>query len=158
MNINIQKILVTDETIRIIYPSTNPVFNGKRALSQSDIGAWRGNLSNDLNYKTLLADLINQQHSEFFTSNVASSDKLRKIQVINPETLKLSEFFLGGQVLLFVDKHKSISNKIYLPDRIENFEYLGNLFHAKLLEFINNLDTSQYGYEHVVMLSIDINI
>lgn len=156
MNINIQKILVTDKTIRIIYPSKNPVFDGRRALWHSDIGEWRGNLSNDLNNKTLLSDLITQQQN--FNKIVASSDKIRKIQAIDPDSLKLSEFFIGGQILLFVDKHKSISNEIYLSDRIENFEYLGDTFHSKLREFIYNLDTSQYGYEHVIMLSIDVTI
>lgn len=158
MNVNIQKIMVTNETVRIIYPSKNPVFEGKRALSLSDTGAWRGNLSNDLGRKTLLADLINQQHDELFACNISARDKIRKIQAIDSDSLKLSEFFLGGQILLFVDKHKTVHRKIYLPDRIENFEYLGNLFHNKLLEFTNNLNTSEYGFEHVIMLSIDITI
>ena len=158
MNVNIQKILVTDETIRIIYPSKNPIFDGKRALSQGDIGAWRGDLAIDLRQKTLLADLINQQHDALFACNISASDKIRKIQAIDPDSLKLSEFFLGGQILLFIDKHKTISNKIYLPDRIDNFEYLGVSFLGELLEFTDNLDTSQYGYEHVIMLSIDVTI
>ena len=158
MNINIQKILVTDETLRIIYPSKNPAFEGKRALSLSGTGAWRGNLSNDLRQKTLLADLINQQHDALFACNISASDKIRKIQIVEPDILKLSEFFLGGQILLFIDKHKTLSDKIYLQDRIENFEYLGGFFISKLRKFTDNLDTSQYGYEHVIMLSIDVTI
>ena len=158
MNINIKKILVTDQTIRVIYPSKNPVFDGKRALSLSDIGAWRGSLAIDLGQKTLLADILENQHDALFTRNVSASDKIRKIQTVDPDSLKLSEFFLGGQILLFIDKHKTFSNKIYLPDRIENFDYLGSTFSSRLREFNDNLDTSQYGYEHVLMLSIDVTI
>ena len=156
MYVNIQKILETDETIRIIYPSKTPVFDGRRALSHSNIGEWRGSLSNDLNNKTLLSDIIANQQN--FNKIVASSDKIRKIQAIDPDSLKLSEFFLGGKILLFIDKHKTFSDKIYLQDRIENFEYLGGFFISKLREFTDSLDTSEYGYNHVIVLSLDITI
>lgn len=157
MNVNIQKILVTDETIRIIYPSKDPVFDGKRALWHSDIGEWRGNLSNDLRQRTLLADLINQQQN--FNKIVASSDKIRKIQAIDPDSLKLSEFFLGGQILLFIDKYKTFSDKIYLHDRIEDYTYLGHFLSMKINAALDKMDFSDIDqYKHVVMLSIDINI
>lgn len=159
MNINIQKMLVTEETIRIIYPSKNPVIDGKRALLQSDTGAWRGSLAIDLNNKNLLADLINQQHDELFASNISTSDKSRKIQAIDSDSLKLSEFFIGGQILMFRSKHKTFSDKIYLHDRIENYTYLGHFLSMRINAALEKMDFSDMDqYKHDVMLSIDIDI
>lgn len=159
MNINIQKILVTNETIRVIYPSKNPVLEGRRALLQSDIGAWRGDLAIDLRQETLLAELINQKHSEIFTDNISASDKIRKIQAIDPVSLKLSEFFIGGQILMFINKHKTFSDKIYLPDRIENYTYLGHFLSMRINAALKKMDFSDIDqYNYGVMLSIDITI
>lgn len=159
MNINIQKIMVTNETVRIIYPSKNPVFEGKRALLQSDTGAWRGDLAIDLRQKTLLADLINQQHDALFACNISASDKIRKIQAIDPVSLKLSEFFIGGQILMFISKHKTFSDKIYLHDRIEDYTYLGHFLSMRLNAALEKMEFSDIDqYRHGVILSIDINI
>lgn len=152
MKTSVNVILATEKTIRIIYPSKETVFNGKRSLARHAIHRWYGQLSSDLNNKTYLSDLISKQNDQIFLPSQCTSNTARKIQSID-ENLGLAEFFIGGQIL--IPCYERMADKIYLHDREMQLDYLGDYLLSEVLKQINTLDLKQYG-SNTILLSVNI--
>lgn len=151
MEIFINIATVTGESIRIIYPSTEIMYDGKRNLGEHATSKWYGQLAHDLNNETLLSDLIKQKNDEKFSFN-NSINTTRKIQLVD-KNLELFEFSHGGQIL--IPYYYNLPNKIYLLDREVPLGFLGNFLLDKLKTHTNKLKLQQY-YSNTVLLQMDI--